>query len=140
MAKAVKSQIKLQINGGSATPAPPVGSALGQHGVNIMEFCKAFNAKTSDRKGQIVPVIITVYKDRTFEFIVKTEPASAMIKKKAGVKKGSSKCNTDSVGKLTWDDVAEIAQAKFVDLNADDIEQAKKIIAGTARSMGIEVI
>ena len=140
MAKAVKSQIKLQINGGSATPAPPVGSALGQHGVNIMEFCKAFNAKTSDRKGQIVPVIITVYKDRSFEFVVKTEPASAMIKKKAGVKKGSSKCNTDSVGKLTWDDVSEIAQAKFVDLNADDIEQAKKIIAGTARSMGIEVI
>lgn len=140
MAKAVKSQIKLQIGGGSATPAPPVGSSLGQHGVNIMEFCKQFNAKTASRKGETVPVIITVYVDRSFDFIVKTPPVSELIKKKANVQKGSAKPNTDKVGKLTWKDVEEIAKVKLPDLNATDIEQAKKIVAGSARSMGIDII
>ena len=140
MAKAVKSQIKLQIGGGSATPAPPVGSSLGQHGVNIMEFCKQFNAKTASRKGETVPVIITVYVDRSFDFIVKTPPVTELIKKKANVQKGSAKPNTDKVGKLTWKDIEEIAKVKLSDLNATDIEQAKKIIAGSARSMGIEII
>lgn len=140
MAKAVKSQIKLQIGGGSATPAPPVGSSLGQHGVNIMEFCKQFNAKTASRKGETVPVIITVYVDRSFDFIVKTPPVSELIKKKANVQKGSAKPNADKVGKLTWKDVEEIAKVKLPDLNATDIEQAKKIVAGSARSMGIDII
>jgi large subunit ribosomal protein L11 len=139
MAKAIKSQIKLQIPSGSATPAPPVGSSLGQHGVNIMEFCKQFNAKTASRKGETVPVIITVYVDRTFDFILKTPPVSELIKKKANVPKGSAKPNTDKVGKLTWNDVEEIAKAKLPDLNATDIEQAKKIVAGSARSMGIVI-
>ena len=137
--KVVKSQIKLQIPGGSATPAPPVGSSLGQHGVNIMEFCKQFNAKTAPRKGETVPVIITVYADRTFDFIVKTPPVSELIKKKANVPKGSAKPNTDKVGKLKWADVEEIARVKLPDLNATDIEQAKKIVAGSARSMGIVI-
>lgn len=139
MAKVVKSQIKLQIPGGSATPAPPVGSSLGQHGVNIMEFCKQFNALTASRKGETVPVIITVYTDRTFDFIVKTPPVSELIKKKANVAKGSAKPNTVKVGKLLWKDIEDIARAKLPDLNATDIEQAKKIVAGSARSMGIEV-
>jgi len=139
MAKPVKAQIKLQISGGSATPAPPVGSSLGQHGVNIMEFCKQFNAKTAGRKGETVPVIITVYTDRSFDFIIKTPPVSELIKKKANVAKGSSKPNTEKVGKLLWKDIEEIARVKLVDLNATDIEQAKKIIAGSARSMGIVV-
>jgi len=139
VAKVVKSQIKLQIPGGSATPAPPVGSSLGQHGVNIMEFCKQFNALTASRKGETVPVIITVYTDRTFDFIVKTPPVSELIKKKANVAKGSAKPNTVKVGKLLWKDIEDIARAKLPDLNATDIEQAKKIVAGSARSMGIEV-
>ena len=139
MAKAIKSQIKLQIPGGSATPAPPVGSSLGQHGVNIMEFCKQFNAKTASRKGETVPVIITVYVDRTFEFVVKTPPVSELIKKRANVTKGSAKPNTNKVGKVSWKDVEEIAKIKLPDLNATDIEQAKKIVAGSARSMGIEI-
>jgi large subunit ribosomal protein L11 len=140
MAKEIKAKIKLQIPGGAATPAPPVGSSLGQHGVNIMEFCKQFNAKTANRKGETVPVIITVYVDRTFEFEVKTPPVSELIKKKIGVEKGSSRPNTDKVGKIKWSDVEEIAKVKLPDLNAHDIEQAKKIIAGSARSMGIDVI
>ncbi len=140
MSKEIKGKIKLQIGGGSATPAPPVGSSLGQHGVNIMEFCKQFNAKTASRKGETVPVEITIYKDRTFSFIVKTAPASELILKKINVSKGSSRPNTEKVGKITWKDIEEIAKVKLSDLNANDIEQAKKIIAGSARSMGIDVI
>ena len=140
MAKEIKAKIKLLIAGGAATPAPPVGSALGQQGVNIMDFCKQFNAKTADKKGQTLPVVITVYTDKKFDFIVKMPPASDLIKKKARVEKGSSRPNTQKVAKLTWADVEEIAKIKMVDLNANSLEQAKLIIAGTARSMGIDVI
>lgn len=140
MSKEIKGKIKLQIGGASATPAPPVGSSLGQHGVNIMEFCKQFNAKTANRKGETVPVEITIYKDRTFSFVVKTAPASELILKKINVSKGSSRPNTQKVGKISWRDIEEIAKVKLADLNANDIEQAKKIIAGSARSMGIDVI
>ncbi len=140
MAKQVKAKIKLLIAGGAATPAPPVGSALGQQGVNIMDFCKQFNAKTADKKGQTLPVVITVYIDKKFDFIVKMPPASDLIKKKARVEKGSARPNSIKVAKLTWADVEEIAKIKMVDLNANSLEQAKLIIAGTARSMGIDVI
>jgi len=140
MAKEIKAKIKLQIPGGGATPAPPVGSSLGQQGVNIMEFCKQFNARTSDKKGDICPVEITVYADRSFTFIVKTPPAAELIKKKLNVKKGSSNPNTDKVGRISWKDIEDIAKIKFPDLNANDIEQAKKIIAGSARSMGVDVV
>jgi large subunit ribosomal protein L11 len=139
MAKILKAQVKLQIAGGAATPAPPVGSALGQQGVNIMDFCKKFNALTANRKGETVPVIIKVYQDKTFDFVVKTSPTSELIKKRASVSKGSSKPNVDKVGTLTQKDVEEIAVIKLPDLNALDLEQAKKIIAGTARSMGIVI-
>ncbi len=139
MAKEVKTKIKLQIMGGAANPAPPVGSALGQHGVNIMDFCKAFNAKTSDKKGQTVPVQITVYTDRSFDFVTKTPPASELIKKKANIKKGSSNPGTDVVGSISMSAIEEIAIIKMPDLNANDIEQAKKIVAGSARSMGLTV-
>ncbi|HBR70236.1 TPA: 50S ribosomal protein L11 [Candidatus Dependentiae bacterium] len=138
MAKPIKTLIKLQIHGGAATPAPPVGSALGQHGVNIMDFCKRFNAETASRKGETVPVAITVYTDRSFSFVTKTPPASELIKKKAKVGKGAA-VHTGPIASITWKDVEEIAQAKMADLNAFDVEQAKKIIAGSARSMGIEV-
>jgi len=140
MAKPIKAKIRLQIAGGAATPAPPVGSALGQQGVNIMDFCKQFNAKTADRRGQTVPVVITVYTDKKFDFVVKTAPASELIKKKAKVEKGSSRPNTVKVAKLTWADVEDIAKMKMADLNAFSLEQAKAIIAGTARSMGIDVV
>jgi large subunit ribosomal protein L11 len=140
MAKAIKAQIKLQIPGGAATPAPPVGNNLGQHQVNIMEFCKQFNAQTASKKGETVPVIITVYTDKTFSFVIKTPPASELIKKKISITKGSSKPNTDKVGKISWKDIEDIAKIKLPDLNAVDIEQAKKIIAGSARSMGVEVV
>lgn len=140
MAKPIKAQIKLQIPGGGATPAPPVGSSLGQQGANIMEFCKQFNAETSNRRGEIVPVVITVYSDRTFSFITKTQPTTELIKKKIAAKKGSSRPNVDKVGKMTWGDVEEIAKIKMPDLNAVDIEQAKKIVAGSARSMGVDII
>ena len=130
----------LLIPGGAATPAPPVGSSLGQQQVNIMEFCKQFNAKTANRKGETVPVVITVYKDKTFEFVTKTAPASELIKKKINIVKGSSKPNTEFVGQITWKDIEDIARTKMEDLNATDIEQAKKIIAGSARSMGIKVV
>jgi len=140
MAKEVKAKIKLQIPGGGATPAPPVGNNLGQHGVAIMDFCKQFNAQTSDKKGQTVPVIITVYKDRSFTFELKTPPVAELIKKKANAKKGSPRPNTDKVGKITWADVEEIAKVKMPDLNAFDMDQAKKIVAGSARSMGVEVV
>ncbi|WP_136088576.1 50S ribosomal protein L11 [Auritidibacter ignavus] len=137
--KKVAGLIKLQIEAGAANPAPPVGPALGQHGVNIMEFCKAYNAATESQRGNIIPVEITVYEDRSFDFITKTPPAAQLIKKAAGVNKGSSTPHTDKVGKVTKDQLAEIAQTKMADLNANDIEAATKIIAGTARSMGITV-
>ena len=136
----VKSKLKLLIQGGSATPAPPVGSALGQHGVNIMDFCKQFNAKTADRRGESVPVEITVFKDRTFTFIIKTSPTSELIRKKINVQKGSSRPHDTKVGKIKWSDVVEIAKIKLPDLNTRDIAEATKVVAGTARSMGVEVI
>lgn len=138
--KKVVTQIKLQIPGGQANPAPPVGPALGQHGLNIMEFCKAFNERTKDQQGTILPVIITVYEDRTYTFIVKTPPASVLIKKALKLEKGSSEPNKKKVGKLTQAQLEEIAKLKMPDLNANDLEAAKKIIAGTARSMGVEIV
>ena len=137
MAKKVLTLIKLQIPGGQANPAPPVGPALGQHGVNIMEFCKAFNAQTAQENGRITPVEITVYEDRSFTFITKTPPAAELIKKAAGLQKGSGVPHKEKVGRLTKDQVREIAQTKMPDLNANDIEAAMKIVEGTARSMGV---
>jgi len=137
--KKVSGLIKLQINAGAATPAPPIGPALGQHGVNIMEFCKAYNAATEAQRGNVVPVEITVYEDRSFTFITKTPPAAELIKKAAGVAKGSGEPHKTKVASLTSDQVREIAQTKLEDLNAGDLEAASKIIAGTARSMGITV-
>jgi large subunit ribosomal protein L11 len=139
MAKEIKAQVKMQLPAGGATPAPPVGSALGPHGINMMEFCKQFNAQTADRKGQTVPVIVTIYKDRSFDFVTKTPPTSELIKKKINISKGSSKPSVDSVGVISWKDIGEIAAIKMPDLNAIDMDQAKKIVAGSARSMGIEV-
>jgi large subunit ribosomal protein L11 len=138
--KQVSAQVKLQIAAGKATPAPPVGPALGPHGVNIMEFCKAFNAQTQAVGDTIIPVVLTIYTDRTFTFITKTPPASELIKKAAGVIKGSSVPNKDKVGKITSAQVKEIAQTKLPDLNAFSLDAAMKIIAGTARSMGVEVV
>ena len=137
--KKVAALIKLQINAGAATPAPPIGPALGQHGVNIMEFCKAYNAATESQRGNVIPVEITVYEDRSFTFITKTPPAAELIKKAAGVAKGSPTPHTVKVAALTKDQVREIATTKLEDLNANDIEAAMKIVAGTARSMGITV-
>jgi large subunit ribosomal protein L11 len=137
--KKVAGLIKLQIQAGQANPAPPVGPALGQHGVNIMEFCKAYNAATESQRGQVVPVEITVYEDRSFTFITKTPPAARLLLKAAGVEKGSGEPHMTKVGKVTMDQVREIAQTKMEDLNANDLDQAAKIIAGTARSMGITV-
>ena len=145
MAKKITGQIKLQIPAGKANPSPPVGPALGQHGVNIMEFCKAYNAKTQDQEGLIIPVIITVYADRSFTFITKTPPAAILIKKELGLKiggkpgSGSARPNKDKVGKVTKAQVEEIAKFKMPDLNANDLAAAVKTIEGTARSMGIEV-
>jgi large subunit ribosomal protein L11 len=139
MARKVLTLIKLQVPGGAANPAPPVGPALGQHGVNIMEFCKAFNAQTQDQNGRIIPVEITVYEDRSFTFITKTPPAAVLIKEAAGIEKGSGEPNREKVARLTMDQVRQIAETKLQDLNARDIDQAAKIIAGTARSMGVEV-
>ena len=136
----VKAKIKVQIKGGAATPAPPVGTALGPHGVNIMDFCKAFNAKTAKQKGETVPVVITVYKNRSFDFIIKTPPTAELIRKKLNLKKGSSRPNTDKVGKISWSDIEEIAKIKMPDLNAFNLEGAKLVVAGTARSMGVDVI
>lgn len=138
--KAVVAQVKLQISAGKATPAPPVGPALGPHGVNIMEFCKAFNAQTQALGETIIPVVMTIYADRTFSFITKTPPASELLKKAAGIIKGSSTPNKDKVGKVTTAQVREIAQTKLPDLNANSLDEAVKIIAGTARSMGVEVV
>ncbi len=140
MAKEIKAKLKLQIAGGAATPAPPVGSTLGQHQVNIMEFCKQFNAKTASRKGETVPVIINVYKDKTFDFVVKTSPTSELIKKRGNIAKGASKTGAEQVGQIGWKEIEEIAKIKMPDLNAFDLEQAKKIVAGTARSMGVKVV
>jgi len=139
MAKKVLTLIKLQVPGGQANPAPPVGPALGQHGVNIMEFCKAFNAQTQDQNGRIIPVEITVFEDRSFTFITKTPPAAVLIKEAAGLQKGSAEPNREKVGKISKDQVRQIAETKMPDLNARDIDQAAKIIEGTARSMGVEV-
>jgi large subunit ribosomal protein L11 len=139
MAKKVIGEIKLQLPAGKATPAPPVGPALGQHGVNIMEFCKQFNAKTSDQPGMIIPVVITVYADRSFAFIMKTPPASVLIKKAIGLEKGSGEPNKNKVGKISLAQIEEIAKIKMEDLNANTVEAAMEMIKGTARSMGVEV-
>ncbi|MFA9560814.1 MAG: 50S ribosomal protein L11 [Nitrospirales bacterium] len=139
MAKEVTSQIKLQIPAGKANPAPPVGPSLGQHGVNIMEFCKQFNAKTQKQEGSIIPVVISVYKDRSFSFIMKTPPASDLLKKAAGIIKGSGIPHKNKVGTITLAQLEEIAKLKVEDLNASDIPSAMHVIAGTARSMGITV-
>jgi len=140
MAKKITGKIKLQIPAGQANPAPPVGPALGQHGVNIMEFCKTFNAATQEMAGLVIPVIITVYQDRSFTFITKSPPASNLLKRAAGLAKGSAVPNRDKVGKVTRDQVREIYRTKAKDLNAHDEEHGVRIIAGTARSMGIEVV
>ena len=142
MAKRITAMVKLQITAGKATPAPPVGPALGQHGVNIMEFCKAFNAKTSgkDQEGLVIPIVITVYHDRTFSFITKTPPASILLKRAAGVAKGSGEPNKNKVGTVTEQQVEEIAKQKLPDLNAHDLASAVASVKGTARSMGIDVV
>ena len=137
MAKKELAQIKLQIPAGQASPTPPVGPALGQHGVNIMEFCKAFNANTQDKQGLIIPVVITVYADRTFTFIMKTPPASTLLKRATGIEKGSGVPNRDKVGTVKREQLREIAEIKMEDLNANDIDAAIEMIAGTARSMGL---
>ena len=137
--KKVTGFIKLQIQAGAANPAPPVGPALGAHGVNIMEFCKAYNAATEQQRGEVVPVEITVYEDRSFDFKLKTPPAAKLLLKAAGIQKGSGVPHTNKVGSVTWDQCKEIAQTKFEDLNANDLEMGGRIIAGTARSMGITV-
>src|SRR3712207_4424552 len=140
MAKKVLTQIKLQAPGGQASPAPPVGPALGQHGINIMEFCKAFNAQTQQDAGTTIPVVITVYEDRSFTFVIKTPPAAVLIRQAIGVEKVSPEPNRTKVGSITEAQVREIAEKKLPDLNANDVDQAMKIIAGTARSMGVEVV
>jgi large subunit ribosomal protein L11 len=140
MAKKVIAQIKLQVAAGKANPSPPIGPALGQHGVNIMDFCKAFNARTAKDEGVITPVVITVYQDRTFTFVTKTPPASVLLKNAAKLAKGASDPKREKIGKVTREQVKEIANQKMVDLNANDLDAACKIIAGTARSMGIEVV
>ena len=139
MAKKIKTKIKLQIAGGQANPAPPVGPALGQHGLNIAEFCKQFNDKTKDKMGDIIPVEITVYEDRSYDFILKTPPAAELIKKAANIKKGSGKPLLEKIGSISDAQLTEIAKTKMPDLNANDLEAAKKIIAGTARQMGVEI-
>lgn len=139
MAKEIDGFIKLQIRGGQANPAPPVGPALGAKGVNIMDFTKQFNARTQDKMGQVLPVVITVYKDKSFDFIIKTPPAAVLLLEKSGLKSGSAVPNRDKVGSVTWDQVKEIAEVKMPDLNAFTVESAMKMVAGTARSMGLTV-
>ncbi len=139
MAKKIKTVIKLQIRGGQANPAPPIGPALGQHGLQIQDFCQKYNAATKDKMGEVVPVEITVYEDRTFTFVTKTPPASELIKKALGLPKGSSKAMTEKVGKITQAQLEEVAKIKLPDLNTTDVKQAAKIIAGTARQMGVEI-
>lgn len=140
MAKKVVAMVKLQIPAGQANPSPPVGPALGQHGVNIMEFCKAFNARTQGQEGMIIPVVVTIYSDRSFSFITKTPPASVLLKKAAKIVKGSSEPNRTKVGRVTKEQIREIAQIKFKDLNVMDMEAAIRTIEGTAKSMGLEII
>jgi large subunit ribosomal protein L11 len=140
MAKKVVGMVKLQIQAGQANPSPPVGPALGQHGVNIMEFCKAFNARTQSQEGMIIPAVITIYSDRSFTFVTKTPPASVLLKRAAKIVKGSGEPNRNKVGKVTKDQVKEIAQLKLKDLNAVDLEGAIRTVEGTARSMGLEII
>ena len=139
MAMPILTTIKVQAPGGSATPAPPLGPILGQHGVNIQQFVNDFNAATQDRRGEVVPAVITIYEDRSFSFILKTAPASDMIKKAANIKKGSGKPLTEKVGSITKDQLRDIAERKIPDLNTNDVEQAMKVIAGTARSMGVTI-
>ena len=139
MAKKLKGTIKLQISAGEANPAPPVGPALGQHGVNIMDFCKAFNADTKNLAGLVVPAVVTIYNDRTFSYVLKSPPAAVLLKQAAGIAKGSPVPNREKVGTVTWAQIKEISQRKMKDLNANSIEQAMKIIEGTARGMGIVV-
>ena len=138
--KKILTTIKLQAVGGQASPAPPVGPALGQHGINIMEFCKTFNAQTQNELGTVIPVVITVFEDRSFTFVTKSPPAAVLIKQAVGLEKGSGEPNRDKVGQVTEDQLRQIAERKMSDLNALDLEQATKIIAGTARSMGVEVV
>ncbi len=140
MAKRVRGYVKLQIPAGKATPAPPIGPALGQHGVAIMEFCKQYNERTQAMAGQIVPVLITVYEDRSFSFVTKTPPAADLLRRAAGVEKGSGRPNTATVGRVTGDQIREIAEVKMRDLNAVDLDGAIKQVEGTARSMGIEIV
>lgn len=139
MAKKIKTTLKLQIPAGKANPAPPIGPALGQHGINIMDFCKVFNEKTADKGDSVIPVIITIYEDRSFDFVLKTPPVSDMIKKALKIEKGSGNPLKDKVGKLTKQQLREIAQAKLEDLNTKDLIVAERIVAGTARSMGVEI-
>lgn len=139
MAKEIKGYLKLQVKGGQANPSPPVGPALGSKGLNIMEFCKQFNARTQDKMGQVLPVLITIYADKSFDFVVKTPPAAILLMEKANIKKGSSVPNRNKVASVSWDVVKEIAEIKMPDLNAFEINSAMKMVAGTARSMGIRV-
>lgn len=139
MAKEISGLIKLQIKGGAANPSPPVGPALGSKGVNIMEFCKQFNARTQDKAGKVLPVVITVYSDKSFDFIIKTPPAAVQLMEKAKIKKGSPESNRTKVGTISWDDVKAIAEDKMQDMNCFTVESAMKMVAGTARSMGLNV-
>jgi|TARA_B100000214_G_scaffold366465_1_gene335452 large subunit ribosomal protein L11 len=139
MSKQIDGYLKLQVRGGQANPAPPVGPALGSKGINIMEFCNQFNARTDDRKGQVLPVVITIYKDKSFDFVIKTPPASVLILQAANKKKGSDQPNLNKVASITWDQVKDIAETKMKDLNSFKITSAMKMIAGTARSMGVRV-
>jgi len=140
MSKKIKAQVKLQLPGGGATPAPPVGSTLGQHGVNLMDFCKKFNAASASRKGETVPVQIVIYQDKTFDFVLKTPPVSELLRKKANLSKGAKNPGKERVGTLKWKDVEDIAKIKLPDLSAFDLDAAKKVIAGSARSMGIAIV
>lgn len=139
MAKQIETYVKLQVKGGQANPAPPIGPALGSKGLNIMEFCKRFNAQTQDRMGQVLPVVISVYKDKSFDFIIKTPPAAVLLMNAAKLKKGSPEPNRNKVGKVSWDDVRSIAEIKMADLNAFTVEAGMRMVAGTARSMGLVV-
>jgi large subunit ribosomal protein L11 len=139
MAKEIEGYLKLQVQGGQANPSPPVGPALGSKGLNIMDFCKQFNARTQEKQGQLLPVVVTIYKDKSFEFVIKTPPAAVMLLEKSGLKKGSGEPNRIKVGSVTWEQVKEIAEFKMADLNAFKVESAMKMIAGTARSMGLTV-
>lgn len=139
MAKEIQGYLKLQIRGGAANPSPPVGPALGSKGLNIMDFCKAFNARTQEKQGQLLPVVITIFKDKSFDFVIKTPPAAVLLLEKSGKKKGSGEPNRIKVGSVTWDQVKEIATLKMPDLNAFEVDAAMKMVAGTARSMGLTV-